>query len=71
MVLNVQVAKDPGKYLGIRLQWGRISSSTYIEMMEKMANRLQGWKSKSLNPGGMTTLIKQVLDPVSNHIDNA
>lgn len=66
--LKVQVAKDPGKYLGIPLQWGRIGTNTYLHLTEKLANRMQGWNSKTLNPAGRTTLIKYVLDPVSNHI---
>lgn len=66
--LKVQLAKNPGKYLGIPLQWGRISEKTYSEMTEKMINKLQGWKTKNLNIAGRTTLLKSVLDPISNHM---
>lgn len=66
--LRVQVANHPGKYLGIPLQWGRISEKTYSELLEKLSNRMAGWKSKSLNIAGRSVLIKSVLDPVSNHV---
>ncbi|XP_026416598.1 uncharacterized protein LOC113312041 [Papaver somniferum] len=66
--LRVQVASHPGKYLGIPLQWGRVSENTYVDLTEKIENRLQGSKVRTLNMAGRSTLIRSVLDPVSNHI---
>ncbi|XP_026379071.1 uncharacterized protein LOC113273634 [Papaver somniferum] len=66
--LNVQVATNPGKYLGIHMQWGRISAKTYLEIVEKIENRLHGWKARDLNIAGRITLLKSVLDPVTNYV---
>ncbi|XP_026422703.1 uncharacterized protein LOC113318700 isoform X1 [Papaver somniferum] len=66
--LRVQVAETPGKYLGIPLQWGRVSEKTFADLLEKLSNKMVGWKSKSLNIAGRTILIKSVLDTVSNHV---
>ncbi|XP_026429515.1 uncharacterized protein LOC113325863 [Papaver somniferum] len=36
--LGVQVAASPGKYLGIPLQWGRVSEKTYFDIVEKASD---------------------------------
>lgn len=66
--LKVKYQEDPGKYLGVPVQWGRVTASTFSDLTDKFVNRMQGWKSTSLNFAGRTTLLKTALDPVSNHL---
>ncbi|KAK9941797.1 hypothetical protein M0R45_007491 [Rubus argutus] len=51
---------DLGKYLGMPLIHSRISKQTYAEVIDKVQNRLAGWKSKTLNMAGRLTLIQAV-----------
>ncbi|XP_026419571.1 uncharacterized protein LOC113315517 [Papaver somniferum] len=66
--LHIQLGTSPGKYLGINIQWGRLSHANSTESLVKITNRLSGWKNKSLNFGGRDVLIKSVLDPSLNHL---
>ncbi|KAK2638500.1 hypothetical protein Ddye_026295 [Dipteronia dyeriana] len=52
------LTNDLGRYLGIPLNHGRISSKTYKEIVEKTQKRLATWKSDSLSLAGRATLIK-------------
>lgn len=68
VALKIQITNEPSKYLGVPLQWGRISINIFNELPDKLDNRMQGWKSKTLDMAGRTTLIRSVLDPVPNHV---
>ncbi|XP_026445863.1 uncharacterized protein LOC113346321 [Papaver somniferum] len=45
-----------------------MAASLKVQVTQDPANRMQGWKSKTLNMAGISTLIRSVLDPVSNHV---
>lgn len=49
-----------GKYLGMPLIHSRINKYTYANIVDKVQNRLSGWKSKSLSMAGRLTLIQAV-----------
>ncbi|XP_026458440.1 uncharacterized protein LOC113358945 [Papaver somniferum] len=76
--LKVQVAKDPGGLGRILVMlsqpclplqiWGEAFLKERQDHLRFKWQRIQGWKSKTLNPTGRTTLIKSMLDLVSNHI---
>lgn len=66
--LRVQVFTNPGKYLGIPLQWGIISEKTFSEIVEKVGNRMQGCKSRNLSLDGRFTKITSTIDPVTYHV---
>lgn len=51
---------DLGKYLGMPLIHSRVSKTTYSDLVDKVQNRLAGWKSKTLSMAGRLTLIQAV-----------
>ncbi|KAI4307524.1 hypothetical protein L6164_030701 [Bauhinia variegata] len=55
---------DLGKYLGVPLQHGGISKVTYNYLVNKVGNRLAGWKAKSLSMVGRVTLVNSVISAV-------
>lgn len=65
---HMKLSTSPGKYLGINIQWGRLSYSNLSDSLVKITNRLSGWKNKALNLAGRDVLIKSVLDPSLNHL---
>lgn len=52
------LTEDLGKYLGMPLIHSRVSEGTYAEILDKVQNRLSGWKSKTLNMAKRLTLIQ-------------
>lgn len=66
--LHMKLSTSPGNYLGINIQWGRLSYSNFADSLVKITNRLSGWKNKALNFAGRDVLIKSVLDPSLNRL---
>ncbi|KAI3855646.1 hypothetical protein MKX03_030503, partial [Papaver bracteatum] len=64
----MKYSTQPGRYLGVNIQWGRLKSDNFTESLVKLTNRLSGWKQNSLNFAGRDVLIKSVLDPSMNHL---
>lgn len=60
-LLGIHSTRDLGKYLGVPLIHGRVSKSTYREVIDKVGTRLHGWKAQFLSLAGRsTTLISSV-----------
>lgn len=57
-----------GRYLGILLLQNRISFSTYSYLLEKIQDRLAGWKAESLSMAGRVTLCKSVISALPIYI---
>lgn len=53
-----------GKYLGIPLMVGRASHSKFQYIIQKVQQRLTGWKSRTLSLAGRCTLISSVLSGI-------
>ncbi|XP_026452273.1 uncharacterized protein LOC113352696 [Papaver somniferum] len=66
--LHMKYSTQPGRYLGVNIQWGRLKSDNFTESLVKLTNRISGWKQNSLNFAGRDVLIKSVLDPSLNHL---
>ncbi|XP_040372858.1 uncharacterized protein LOC112194030 [Rosa chinensis] len=58
---------DLGKYLGMPLIHSRITKSTYASILDKVQNRLAGWKCKVLSLAGRLTLIHSVTATIPNY----
>ena len=58
--MQIEVAANPGKYLGIPSFWGKSKSATMGYIKERIIQKLQGWKSCLLSQGGREVLIKAV-----------
>lgn len=50
-----------GKYLGVPLITGRVSSSTYSYLSQRLQSKLAGWKAKTLSLAGRIALAKSAL----------
>lgn len=59
-VLGVQQAEAHDRYLGLPTFVGRNKTQTFAFLKQKLATKLQGWKSKLLSGGGREVLIKVI-----------
>nr|WMB96789.1 reverse transcriptase [Solanum melongena]WMB97011.1 reverse transcriptase [Solanum aethiopicum] len=66
-ILHIGATQNLGKYLGVPLIHGRVSKQTYREIVEKVNNRLSGWKNKTLNLAGRATLISSVTSGIPSY----
>lgn len=63
-ICGFPLTNDLGKYLGMPLVHSRISKQTYAEVIDKVQNRLAGWKSKTLNMAVRLTHIQVVTSSI-------
>ena len=56
----------PIQYLGLPLSTGQIRSADWQSVVEKVEQRLEGWKAKVLSKGGRLVLLKSVLAAIPN-----
>lgn len=63
-ILGFQQAEGLGKYLGVPLLNGRVPTSTFNYILERVQGKLAGWKRNSLSLAGRITLAKSVLSSI-------
>ncbi|XP_054776745.1 uncharacterized protein LOC129285164 [Prosopis cineraria] len=63
-LLGFHCTESLGRYLGVPLITGRVTTRTYNYIIEKLQQKLSGWKSKCLSLAGRITLAKSVLSSV-------
>jgi hypothetical protein len=51
----------PCKYLGLPLSVKKLPKNTFLELIDKIADKLPGWKSALIHTAGRLTLVKSVL----------
>ncbi|GMJ08752.1 hypothetical protein HRI_004544400 [Hibiscus trionum] len=56
-----QCVDDLGRYLGVPLLHGRITKNTYRYLIQRVADKLTGWKARMLSFAGRIVLAKSVL----------
>ena len=56
--------EDLGKYLGLPPIIGRGKKQAFMEIKQKIENKLQGWKGKLLSQAGKEILIKSVAQAI-------
>ena len=59
-LLGVKLVPSPGKYLGINFKLRRNRITDFQDLINKITNKLQGWKAKLLSQAGRFTLINSV-----------
>jgi hypothetical protein len=59
-LLNLKKASPTTKHLGLPLEFNRAKSSSFLDLIEKIQNRVAGWKTKLLSQTARTTLISIV-----------
>jgi hypothetical protein len=57
------VVQFPLNYLGLPLWIRKLNKSDFFPLIDKITNRLPGWKAALIHPAGQATLIQAVLNP--------
>ncbi|KAK1312007.1 hypothetical protein QJS10_CPA07g00727 [Acorus calamus] len=60
-IIGCSVGNLPCRHLGLPLVKGRLKKEDWIALVERMKNRLAGWKRKNLSYGGRVTLLQAVM----------
>ena len=60
-LFGIPLTTNLGKYLGIPSIHGRMSSSLYQQILDRLEARLEGWKTKYLSLFGRTMLAQSIL----------
>ncbi|KAL4298891.1 hypothetical protein AHAS_Ahas17G0046200 [Arachis hypogaea] len=58
--------KEIGRYLGSYIVEGRDSKRNYGHILDKVKNKLKGWKQKSLSIAGRVVLAQSSIGPIAN-----
>ena len=67
-LLGIQETRSIGKYLGFPLWHKGANRRQYNFVVERVMNKLSGWKAKFLSFAGRAVLIKSVMSAIPNHI---
>ena len=65
--IGINASNKKEKYLGIPIASGRDIKAIAEEMIEKVKQRLQGWKMKSLSQAGRATLITSMASSIPSY----
>lgn len=65
--LNIRKATNFSKYMWFHLTNNSPKGKDYQFIINKMNNKLTGWKAKTLNMAGRTTLIHSILATIPNY----
>jgi hypothetical protein len=57
----------PFKYLGLPLSVKKLPKNIFLELIDKIADKLTGWKSALIHTAGRLTLVKSVLTAIPIH----
>lgn len=64
---GLKAIKKDALYLGLPLVVGRSKKMTFGPFLDRMSNKVLGWKSKVLSYAGRATLIKAVISAIPSH----
>ncbi|WVZ79231.1 hypothetical protein U9M48_026835 [Paspalum notatum var. saurae] len=62
--LACKVQEFPCRYLGLPLSVKKLPKAEYYDIIDKIADRLPGWKAAMLHPAGRVTLVRSVLSAI-------
>jgi len=66
-VLGMEATTDLGKYLGVPTLHGRSTRAQFQYVLERIDNRLAGWKTSCLSLAGRTTLIQSTIEAIPSY----
>ncbi|GAA0143649.1 hypothetical protein LIER_35779 [Lithospermum erythrorhizon] len=69
-LLGMREVQDQGKYLGLPSHIGRCKKDVFSYLIEKVGERIRGWKGKLLNQAGKEVMIKSVVSAIPNFVMN-
>jgi hypothetical protein len=68
---QLKFSEFPATYLGLPLHYKKLPKSSYQPLVQKIGNRLPGWKRKLLSYPGRETLVKSVLSSMPTYFMTA
>ena len=66
-ILGCQAEGFPSRYLGVPLSVYKLKRSDEQPLVDRVANRIPGWKGQMLNVAGRTVLVKATLSAIPVH----
>ena len=66
--LGFYETRNIGKYLGFPILHKGANRRQYNDIVERVMNKLSGWKAKFLSFAGQSVLIKSVMAAIPNHV---
>lgn len=67
-ILGVKLVNNPSKYLEVELRLLNARKKLFKLIIEKIQNKIKGWKCKLLSRGGKLTLINSALARTPNYL---
>ncbi|CAN1808124.1 Putative ribonuclease H protein At1g65750 [Linum perenne] len=67
-ILGIGVTRDLGRYLGVPILHGRVTKQTYSYILDRLDNKLAGWKAENLSLAGRVTLASSVLNSIPSYV---
>lgn len=65
-ILQVQESSLPGNYLGLSMHIGRWKNNAFKFLTERVSQKLQGWRNKSMSKEGKMVLLKTTAQSIPN-----
>ena len=69
-LLGAQVMNDCEKYLGLPMVGGQSKVSTFKGLLERITNKVMGWKEKHISKAGREVLIKTVAQVIPTYSES-
>jgi hypothetical protein len=67
-IMPIEVTNTIAKYLGMLTTMGRSKIQDFKFLMDKIWNKLKGWKEKNLSFAGRNVLISAVIQAISTYM---
>ena len=66
--LGIQATTNIGNYLGFPIKHKEVPRNRLNFIVEKVMNKLVGWKARFLCFAGRSVLVKSVMSPIPNYV---
>ena len=66
-VMGVRLVDGLEKYLGVPTYIGKIKRSLFVDIIDRVWNRMKGWQHKFLSTSGKEVLIKAVIQSIPTY----
>ncbi|CAN1837616.1 Putative ribonuclease H protein At1g65750 [Linum perenne] len=67
-ILGIGATSNLGSYLGVPILHGRVTKHTFNFILDRLDNKLAGWKANNLSMAGRVTLASSVLSSIPSYV---